>query len=300
MGSDCHVVIHGGHPGDLSFAESEVRRLEALWSRFRDDSEVTALNRAAGEPEPVSTDTVVLLCRAVRAQRLTGGWFDAFMGRDIVRIGYDRTFADLAGSVAAGPGITTRVLRSADRGTGFVRQTPEPSILVTRDPWMVRLPAGYDFDPGGIGKGLGADLVSHALIRRGVPGALVNLGGDLRCRGRHPGDGWRITISDPLGSQGALDEYVRLQDGAVATSTPLKRQWVGADGRRHNHLLHPARGASVGEEVASVTVVAPTGWLAEALCKALLVGGPRIGQPLLQKHRAAGIVVTPDGSVLRF
>lgn len=300
MGSDCHVVVYGGRSADLEFAEAEVRRLESLWSRFLDESEVTRLNRSGGEPETVSPETLVLLCRGVRAQRLTGGWFDPFMGRDIVRMGYDRTFADLTGSPASGPGLTTRVLRTDGGEARFERQIPDASLMVTRDPWTVQLPRGYDFDPGGIGKGLGADLVSRALLARGVPGTLVNLGGDLRCRGRHPGDGWRITIEDPLAREVALDEYVRLQDGAVATSTPLKRHWVGADGRRHHHLMHPASGTSVGDEVASVTVIAPSGWLAEALCKALLVGGPRIGQPLLQQHRAAGIVVTPDGSVLRF
>lgn len=297
MGSDCHVLIHGGDDADLEFAEAEVRRLESLWSRFRADSEVSVLNRAAGESVPVSPETVVLLCRAVRAQRLTGGWFDPFMGRDIVELGYDRDFGSLLGAGPAGPGVRTFVL-AQDSGL-LERRLPPAEVGIERHPLRATLPAGFDVDPGGIGKGLGADLVTRALISRGVPGALVNLGGDLRCRGQYPDDGWRVTIEDPLGRSRSLDEQVRLEEGAVATSTPLKRQWPGPDGTTRTHLLHPALGVSVGTEVASVTVIAPAGWLAEALCKALLVGGPEVGVPLLRQHRAAGIAVTLDGSVMQ-
>lgn len=299
MGSDCHVVLVGGSQADLDFAEAQAARLEGLWSRFRPDSEVSRLNRSAGGWLEVSDDTVTLLCRAVRAQRLTGGWFDPFMGRQIVDLGYDRDFEELAGLAVAGAGITTATVRMGAGEVRLERHIPEAAIGVRLDDRTVRLPQGYDFDPGGIGKGLGADLVSRALVSRGVQGALVNLGGDLRCRGATPADGWVIAIDDPVGSGAALDEYVRLTDGAVATSTTMKRRWVGADGQQHSHVLHPGLGASVTDAVASVTVVAPAGWLAEALAKALLVGGPPIGEPLLRAHRAAGIVVTLDGSVMR-
>ncbi len=96
-----------------------------------------------------------------------------------------------------------------------------------------------------------------------------------------------------------MDEYVRLTDGAIATSTPLRRRWRDALGREHSHLLHPGTGTSIGVDVASVTVVAPAGWLAEALAKALLIAGPEVGVPLLVDHRAAAIVVLRDGSVAR-
>jgi thiamine biosynthesis lipoprotein len=297
MGSDCHVLIHGGTAEDLTFAEAEVRRLEALWSRFREDSEVSRLNAADGSPAPVSVETMALLCRAVRAQRLTGGWFDPFMGRDIVGLGYGQDFGELT-QVSAAPGVSTYRLDAGASAPRLERVIPDASLGVTRYPLMAQLPPGFDFDPGGVGKGLGADLVTLALLRRGVPGALVNLGGDLRCRGRHPDDGWEVTIGNPLDG-GTLEEFVRLTDGAVATSTPLKRRWIDGGGQIRNHLFHPARGESIEPEVASVSVIAPTGWLAEALCKALLIGGPDVGRPLLNMHRAAGIVVTLDGSVIR-
>ena len=297
MGSDCHVLINGGTDEDLAFAEAEVRRLEALWSRFREDSEVSRLNAADGSPAPVSVETMVLLCRAVRAQRLTGGWYDPFMGRDIVGLGYGQDFGGLT-AVSTAPGVSTYRLGTGSVTPRLERVIPDASLGVTRDPLMAQLPAGFDFDPGGVGKGLGADLVTLALLSRGVPGALVNLGGDLRCRGRHPDEGWEVTIGNPLDG-GTLEEFVRLTDGAVATSTPLKRQWVDGDGHVRNHLFHPAHGDSIEPEVASVSVIAPAGWLAEALCKALLIGGPGVGRPLLNMHRAAGIVVTLDGSVIR-
>jgi len=298
MGSDCHVLVLDGTDDDVAFAEAEVRRLEGLWSRFREDSEVSRLNGLDGAPGPVSRETLTLLCRAVRAQRMTGGWFDPFMARDLAGLGYDQDFGALT-SLATAPGVATYALRAGIAGARLERVIPDARLGVTRTPLTARLPAGYDFDPGGIGKGLGADLVTLALVRRGVGGVLVNLGGDLRCRGRHPEDGWQVSIANPLSPDEALEEFIRMTDGAVATSTPLKRSWIGPDGKAHNHLMHPAYGESVEPDVASVTVIAPAGWMAEALCKALLIGGPSVGGPLLEQHRAAGIVVTLDGSVLR-
>lgn len=296
MGTDCHIVVRGGTASDVEWAQEEVDRLEGLWTRFRADSELSRLNAAQGASMPASRETLILALRAVRALRLTGGWFDPFMGRDIVALGYDRDFAELLAPASGG-----RLTQVTFDASGAVRSgVPEPPIEVDLDHRTVRLPVGFDLDSGGIGKGLGADLVSAALLQRGVAGALVNLGGDLRCRGAHPDDGWRITIDDPFSLDGAaLDEYVKVTDGAIATSTPLKRRWRDAAGQERTHLLHPGTGGSVGIEVASVTVIAPAGWLAEALAKALLVGGPAVGVPLLVRHRAAALVVTLDGSVAR-
>ncbi len=296
MGTDCHVILHGADDQLLEVAEAEVRRLEELWSRFRPDSEVSRLNDRSGQSVAVSAETITLVCRALRAHRLTGGWFDPFMARTIADLGYDRDFLHLIGVEAAPVGQGSYSLGD---GATLRRAAPADEVVIDREARTVRLPTGFGLDPGGIGKGLAADLVSATALAAGARGALVNLGGDLRCRGEHPGDGWTITISDPVGDRPALDEWVRITEGAVATSTPLKRRWIAPDGSAAHHLLHPATGRPVDIEVASVTVIAPSGWLAEALSKALLIGGPELGSALMKLHRAAGVVVTLDGSVHR-
>ena len=116
---------------------------------------------------------------------------------------------------------------------------------VELDRWCraVRLPAGVALDLGGIGKGAAADEVSAALLDAGVPasrGVLVNLGGDLRARGEAPEPhGWVVEVDDPLetGRTGLL----ALAEGAIATSTKLRRAWTRGDRTLH-HLIDPRTG----------------------------------------------------------
>src|SRR4051794_6868834 len=95
MGTWAHVLVVDGSAELLTIAEAEVRRLEALWTRFDDRSEVSRLNARPGVPTRVSAETLTLLRRAVAAFESTGGWFDPFLGEQIVDVGYDRTFAEL-------------------------------------------------------------------------------------------------------------------------------------------------------------------------------------------------------------
>ncbi|MDD2858303.1 MAG: FAD:protein FMN transferase [Candidatus Nanopelagicales bacterium] len=299
MGSQCHVIILDGDAQALERAEAAVRRLESLWSRFRADSEISVLNAAAGGPRRVSGDTLILLCRALRAHRLTAGWFDPFLGRDLAALGYDRDFEQILGIAAQAPGTRSYTLRGTGDRVSTAAVSDYSTFAIDLDSRTARLPVGVDFDPGGLGKGLGADLVSRTIVDEGARGALVNLGGDLRCRGDHPDGGWEVTIENPLDPAGTLDQFIRLTDGAVATSTPLKRNWANADGSRAHHLLNPSTHAPMAVEIAAATVIAPTGWEAEMLVKTLLLAGPAVGVPLLRKHRAAGVVVTLDGSVVQ-
>jgi thiamine biosynthesis lipoprotein len=95
MGSDAHLIIVGGDDDTLIRAIARIEELESRWSRFRPDSEVSALNAVPGRPVPVSADTRLLVARAVEAWRLTGGSFDPTLLDDLLRVGYDRSFEQL-------------------------------------------------------------------------------------------------------------------------------------------------------------------------------------------------------------
>src|SRR5207245_497499 len=83
---------------------------------------------------------------------------------------------------------------------------------------MVRLPPGVGFDPGGIGKGLAADIVTDELMQAGADGACANLGGDVRVRGAGPtGAAWTVSVEHPWSERSII--HLGLADGAVATST---------------------------------------------------------------------------------
>jgi len=288
MGSDAHLVVVT-HSDDrdgrdlLAAGWGRIDQLEARWSRFRADSEVSALNRHAGLRVPVSHDTVDLVQHAVAAWELTAGRFDPTVGAALVGHGYDRDFDELL---------------ARDGGAGPPLSSPPPAPVpgpagIEVDPWSdeVTLPVGVTFDPGGIGKGLAADLVASALVHAGAAGALVNLGGDLRAVGTPPGAaGWTIGVPDPLRSHHELAR-IALAEGAVATTSRLRRRWPTAHGQAH-HLIDPATGEPAETDVVAVTVIADQAWRADAFAKLLFFAGPTE----LARHRDFhAVLVTADG-----
>lgn len=278
MGTDVHITVVDGPATLLDLGQRVIAELEGRWSRFRPDSEVSALNQHAGQPVLVSTDTYDLVTKAVTAWRATHGRFDPTVGAALIAHGYDRDFG---------------VVRTARPETRAARSAPTPAGIQF-DPAVgaITLPEGVTFDPGGIGKGLAADLVATALLAAGASGALVNIGGDLRAIGEAPGpDGWVITIPEA----GDLDqELLRLSipAGAVATSSSLRRRWQTTTGEAH-HLIDPTTGQPADTDVHSVSVVAGEAWWAEVLTKSLYLLGPTGLGALTGAH---AVIVTADGT----
>ena len=286
MGSDVHVAVSGGTPRILEEARRRIAVLESRWSRFVPGSEVSRLARAGGFPVEVSADTRLLVSLAVEAWHRTAGAFDPTVLGAVVRAGYDRTFDDVAAHPAAGESDLTL-------GCG--------DIEVDGD--TVRLPRGVGFDPGGIGKGLAADLVAGEALEGGAAGVCVNIGGDLRVAGEGPGDavgdgdrsgdGWTVAVEHPAGP--APLAVLGVTSGAVATSATLRRAWeVG--GRPAHHLIDPATGRPTDGEVVLTTVVASHAWMAEALATAVVVRGAT-GLALVEAAGADALAVTSRGAV---
>jgi thiamine biosynthesis lipoprotein len=258
MGTDAHVIVIGGDADLAAWAEARIAGLEARWSRFLATSEVSALNEAAGRPLAVSWETALLVDRAIEAWRLTAGRVDATVLGDVVRAGYDADFARLPGPDGRDEAPRCSLRRAACSD-------------ITRVGDQVRLPAGVGFDPGGIGKGLAADLVVDELLELGAAGACVNLGGDLRVDGRSPdGDGWTVALAEPAADRAIV--MVGLRAGAVATSTTARRRWTIA-GQPHHHLIDPVTGRSSTTDLVQVSAIAADGWRAEVFAKAALLRG---------------------------
>jgi thiamine biosynthesis lipoprotein len=280
MGSAAHVIVTGGRPGLAEQARWRLDELERRWSRFLPDSEVTALNQLAGRPHVVSADTRLLVRRACDGYRMTGGLFDPTVLGAVEAAGYDRSFERI--SLHCGPTLST-LRRGAD------------GIEIDDRAGTVRLPFGVGFDPGGIGKGLAADLVVDELLASGAAGACVNVGGDLRAAGAAPdGGAWRIAVEDPRG--GSPFGPVVLTDGAVATTSRVKRRWTRADGLDLHHVIDPATGTSVQTAALTATVVAADGWRAEVFAKAAFVAPRRLGLDLVEQAGAAGLIVEERAS----
>ena len=108
--------------------------------------------------------------------------------------------------------------------------------------------------------------------------------------------GWRVEVEHPDAAAGALCTLA-VSGGGVATSSTRSRRWVAA-GRSHHHLIDPATGAESTTDLASVTVFAQSGWLAEAHATAAILAGSEGVLDELERHRLTGIAVTHDGLLL--
>lgn len=256
MGSDVHVVVWASASAAVRLADLAVMRIDLLeqcWSRFRPDSELSRLNASAGSGAvPVSADLEILVETMVAAWRWTGGAVDATVLGSMVALGYDADFALIASAPLAGSPIAA---------TGMCDVVVEPG--------RVRLPRGAGLDPGAIGKGLAGDIVTQELIDAGARAVLVSIGGDVVTRGTPP-QPWRVSMRDERSPDRAEVRVIELAGAqrAVATSSVLRRRWAD----RH-HVVDPATGQSVHSDVLQATVVADSGWRAEAAATLAILRG---------------------------
>jgi FAD:protein FMN transferase len=278
MGTRAHVIVVGGRAGLADVAATRIEQLESLWSRFRPHSDVSRLNQHAGARVAVAPETVELVERAIDGFRLTGGLYDPTLLGPVIRAGYDRTFELIP--AAARPGRSDA--EPACAGIGF-------------GPGWARLPPGSGFDPGGIGKGLAADIVASELVAAGADGVCINLGGDVRVTGAAPGGGtWTVAVEHPAAA--APIALLGLADGAVATSTTLRRRWrVGGEVR--HHLIDPATRRPSAGETCLASVATGQAWVAEVLAKAVLLAAGRAPEAVLHGTGAEALVVDTAGHI---
>ena len=243
MGSQCRIVAAA--PRDVvSRAETRVRELERRWSRFLADSEVSGASRGSGTLCMVSEDTFLLMSVSETARRWSRGAFNPLMLDHIRTLGYERSWnsATVAKPVS-GPSAPA---------------CAEPIELYESISAVV-IPAGTGFDPGGIGKGLAADIVCDELTASGATTVMVDLGGDLRVSGTPwHAEQWSIDIAAPQQRDGQAGRLTLAESGAVATSSVVSKRWR-SDGLVHHHVLDPATGQSAETDLLTVSVAASDG-----------------------------------------
>jgi thiamine biosynthesis lipoprotein len=235
---------------------AEFDAVDIALSRFRDDSELTALNRAAG------TDRVLLvswrlreaLALMDRARRMTSGRFDPSLADVLDRLGEP-------GALQPGeaPGERTCV--------------PAPPIGGGARP--VRAPA-RPVDTGGIGKGLALRWAARRAADALPAGAglLLEAGGDIVAAGEPPAGGWRVGIEDPAGVPGAAPVVVvAVGAGALATSSVRVRHWIAPDGTAVHHLIDPRTRAPARSGLLAVSIAGPDPAWAEVWTKVLFLAG---------------------------
>ncbi len=287
MGSQCRLTVYNDGSDLAPVARKFIDRLESAWSRFRPDSELSQLALRSGVPTLVGPETSILIDRALRAWSATGGLFDPTMADELAELGYDRTHFELDPAPPSAA-VTT------PGNVITMRRTRCDEIVHDLASGLVWLPPDVSLDPGGIGKGLAADLTAEKLFESGAHGGYVDLGGDIRFFGRPSrAPSWEVEVEDPL-RPGTSIGSLHLDSGGVATSSTLSRRWRQGE-RIHHHLLDPRTGRPVDNGLASVTVLAAETWWAECLAKAALIAGRDKGRRLIESHGAAGLFIDLEG-----
>ena len=243
MASPCEVLVEAADAATAlrcaTAVEAEARRIEARFSRYRDDSIVQRINRAGGKPVAVDEETADLLDFAHRCHELSRGRFD----------------------------VTAGVLRRLWRfdGSDHVPSRKQVKTLLPLIGWskvswirpVITLPPGMEIDLGGVGKEYAVDRAAKLPVASEVRAALVNFGGDLRAWGeRGQGKAWEVGVERP-GAEGEAALRLRLSAGSLATSGDARR-YLLRRGVRYSHILNPRTGWPVMSAPRSVTVLGDT------------------------------------------
>jgi FAD:protein FMN transferase len=278
LGTSVGVLVFGAaHDGARAAVEAEVRAIDAACSRFRDDSEVAAVNASAGHPVRVSRLLVEALEVALRAARLTDGLVDPTVGGALVVAGYDRDFDGVRGS-------RVRRLR-AGRVAGWHVVELDPAA------GTVRVPDGVRLDLGATAKALAADrAATRARAAADAAGVLVNLGGDIATAGDPPAGGWPVRLADShRAGPDAPGQVVTIACGGLSTSSTTVRRWRRRGGIAH-HIVDPRSGAPAAEHWRTVSVAAATCLDANIASTAAIVLGPAAVEWLQRRGLPARLV----------
>jgi thiamine biosynthesis lipoprotein len=277
------VTDTGAIVGARELLETELDRIDLACSRFRGDSELMRVNKAAGEGVAVGDLLLEAIEVALRVARATDGAVDPTVGRAIRNLGYDRDFDELA---ADGPPPAPLSPSPGWRSVGLDRRARR-----------VRVPAGVELDLGASAKALAADRAAARIGESLGCGVMVNLGGDIAVAGPPPGDGWRVSVCDDHADPASgPTQSVSITSGGLATSSTTVRRW-SAGGRPFHHIVDPGTGASAPVTWRTVSVAAVSCVDANAASTASIVRGPA-APPWLTGLGLPSRLVSADGSVL--
>lgn len=272
LGGEVGIDLYGGAVADDTFAacRREILRLERVFSLYDDRSALSQLNRT-GRLENPPPELIEVLHLAQRVSEVSAGAFDV-------------TIHPLCEALAAGERDEARLAEALARVDYRALQLTDETVRLDRPGMAVTL--------NGIAQGYITDRVTDVLAARGFTTALVDLG-EKRALGAHPADRpWQVGIRSPM--ETGLAGVAQLQAGqAIATSGGYGQ--VYASGGRH-HLLDARRGES-RRQWASVSVIAPTATIADALSTALAVAEPMAAEGILRAFSGARAeVLDTDGA----
>ncbi len=291
MGTFVHVVAVAEDSGTakkcVRVALEEIHKVDDLMSDYKSDSEISRVNREAGDRAvQVSKSTYEVLQRSVEFSEMTGGAFDITVGPLVAlfRKAKDNKVAPSEEQIAL-----------ARSKVGF-----EKLKLDNENKTVQFSENGMLLDLGGIAKGYAIDKAIEAAQHCGAIGAMVDIGGDVRCFGLPPEgkDHWLIGLQDPNSAiegigGGELQLVLKVTNAAVATSGDYQ-QFVFIEGKRYSHIMDRRTGTSA-EGFSSVTIISDNATDADALATSVSVMDAEKGLALIKKlPKTEAILITPQ------
>ena len=282
MNSECLILLVG-LDGDEAWrsaraAETEVRRIEARYSRFLPSSDLTRINAVAevGGYIVIDEETAGLISFAQRCHSLSAGAFDITAG--VLRRAWNFSKSELP---------------SQDQIETLLPRVGLEKVSLNQGRLSFAR-SGMDLDFGGLAKEYAADRAAEVCLALGATSGFVNLAGDVRIIGPQPqGEAWRIGVKAPVDSATSASA-ISLTQGGLATSGDYER-FIEVHGRRYGHILDPRTGWPV-VGARSVTVVSDRCLAAGALSTAAMAFGP-IAADWLSSLKVAWLIIDEQGRI---
>ncbi|QGY42035.1 FAD:protein FMN transferase ApbE [Pseudodesulfovibrio cashew] len=291
LGTTYSIVAYGLHDGLTSDAVykgigQEVAGVNAAMSLFDPDSELSRFN-AYDKTDwfPVSRRLAQVAEVARQVHLMTGGAFDITIAPLVDLWGFGK--AQRVDVVPPEQAIATAM---ALVGEDRIEVRLDPPALRKGDPKM-------SLDLGAIAKGYCVDAVGDWLDSQGVTSFMVEIGGEIRTRGKKPdGSLWRIAVEKPVTMERSVQAIISFTDKAMATSGDY-RNYFEEDGIRYSHILDPTTGRPISHSLVSVSVMDDTCARADALATGLMVLGPKRGIEVAKRENLSAffLVKTADG-----
>jgi thiamine biosynthesis lipoprotein len=266
----------------VAAAQAEIAAVDAACSRFRADSDLSRVNRAAGSPVVVSAVFLDAVAMALRAARVSDGVVVPTIGRTLRLLGYDRDFTSMP---VDGP-LPVQVAPAP----------PWQLVTIDRVRSTVRTAKGVELDLGATAKAWCADRAARAAAEATGAGVLVSLGGDVGLAGPAPSGGWPVRVTDDHASlPDAAGQSITVHAGGVATSGVAARRWQRGGVPLH-HLVDPSTGWPVATVWRTVTVAAASCLDANIASTAAMIIGSD-GPNWLARQQLPARLVAVDGSI---
>jgi thiamine biosynthesis lipoprotein len=273
MGTVCEITVPDAYASAIDPAFAEGKRIEAMISTWRNDSELSRFN--AGDASALSTELAVNLAETVQWAKDTGGAFNPLV-RPLIDIWQTRG----NGAVPSQEAIAT-ALKRVDIDNAEVSPHGD----------AVHLKNGAQFEEGAWGKGLALDRMLFVLRQKGVLRAQVNFGGQIGKIGDQP----FVFIADPAHRDKPAVGIV-LAKASISTSSGAEKSFT-AGGRTFTHLIDPRSGVALPPR-GSVSVMNDSAFIADILSTALYVMGPEAGLAWANKHGVDAVFITDKNEVI--